>query len=564
MTDETSDNDGAARPTQAGKRVRRSRVGNAGNGPSADGVDKDSTSTTSTPKSPSSGKLRKSSRKGPRAALPSRDEVLTFISESDGKVGKREIARAFGIRGTDKIGLKALLKEMAEDGLLKGNRKRLREPGKLPPVTVLQIVEREDDGEFICVPATWDTEEAPMPRGLIAEDRGAGDGLAGLGDRVLAYVDRFDAADDAGLTFSARVIRKLPRDTRQLLGIFRSHASRAGGSIEPVERKNLRSHGVEGDDTGGAQDGDLVRFELAGNRRLGPPRARITSVLGNPDDQRQISLIAVHAHGIPETFPQAALDELETLAPLDVEARDDLRDIPLITIDPPDARDHDDAVWAAPDDNPDNTGGWIVVVAIADVAHYVRPGSALDRSALERANSVYFPDRVVPMLPEKISNDLCSLRENEERPCLAIRMWFSASGKKIRHRVMRGIMCSRAKLSYVEAQAAIDGRPGPAAAPWLKPVLQPLWAAYAVLREAREKRSPLDLDLPERKIGIGDDGMVASITVPERLDAHRLIEEFMIQANVATAEIPEGLEFFRLRRWVHAVHEWMSPGLQDF
>lgn len=495
--------------------------------------------------------------------MPTRDDVLTFINEQPGKVGKREIARAFGIRGNDKIALKALLRDMSDEGLIKGNRKRMKQPGKLPPVTVLDIVARDNDGEFICKPAQWDeNEEGPTPQGLLASDTRAA--TAGVGDRVLAHIDPIPKDQQDVYAFEARTIKKLSRDERQLLGIYRANAEQKGGTIEPVDRKMLRSHIVQPSDESGAQDGDLVRFTLEGNRRLGPPRARVAAVLGNPDDQRQVSLIALHAHGIPEAFTPAVLAELDDLPSLRESDRTDLRDIPLITIDPPDARDHDDAVWAGPDPDTANAGGWIVVVAIADVSFYVTPDSALDHSALERANSVYFPDRVVPMLPEKISNDLCSLRENEERPCMAFRMIFDRNGYKLKHTVLRGIMRSRAKLSYVEAQQAIDGEPGEAAAPHLETILKPLWQAYASLAAAREKRAPLDLDLPERKIHIGDDGKVVDITVPARLDAHKLIEEFMIQANVAAAEALEA----KRQALIYRAHDAPSPeklnALRDF
>jgi ribonuclease R len=228
--------------------------------------------------------------------------------------------------------------------------------------------------------------------------------------------------------------------------------------------------------------------------------------------------------------------ESEALKTFSQAGRVDLRKTPLITIDPPDARDHDDAVWAAPDDDPANIGGFQTIVAIADVATYVKPGSALDKEARFRGNSVYFPDRVVPMLPERISNDLCSLREKEERPALACFMVFDKSGNKKSHRFTRVTMRSAAKLSYEEAQMAIDGRPSAKAETLVEGVLKPLWAAYAALTKAREKRGPLELDLPERKFVLDEKGHVVRVVTPLRLDAHKLIEEFMIQANVAAAE----------------------------
>ncbi|MGI9407965.1 MAG: ribonuclease R [Hyphomicrobiaceae bacterium] len=529
-----------------------------------------------TPRSSQGGKTKagskaKDTRKSKRTAasaarsMPTKEDILAFVGDATGKVGKREIARAFGIKGPDKVALKAMLRDMTDEGLLKGNRKKLKQPGRLPLVTVIDIVDRDSDGEFVCEPSSWDeNDDGPKPRILLTEAGPRRGAAAGLGDRVLARIQAIPADAQDGYAFEAKIIKKLAREERQLLGIYRANTERKGGIIEPVDRRQLRSHIVHGGDEAKAQDGDLVRFTLEGNRRLGPPRAKVAAILGNPDDQRQVSLIALHAHGIPEAFPPNALAELDDLPALSPNGREDLRDIPLITIDPPDARDHDDAVWAGADPDPKNTDGWIVIVAIADVAFYVRPGSALDRAALERANSVYFPDRVVPMLPEVISNDLCSLRENEERPCMAVRMIFDKAGKKRSHTFLRGIMRSHAKLSYVQAQRAIDGKPDRSAKAHVETILKPLWAAYAALHAAREDRAPLDLDLPERKIRIGEDGRVAEITVPDRLDAHKLIEEFMIQANVAAAEALE----VKRSPLIYRTHDAPSPeklgALKDF
>ena len=354
---------------------------------------------------------------------------------------------------------------------------------------------------------------------------------------MLARISEIDDPS-AGYRFEAFPIKRLPREKRRLIGIFRAHRN-GGGSIEPVDRKQLRSWSIAKGDEGPAKDGDLVRFDLAKKGRFNVPQARVLESIGNPDDQRQISLIAVHSHGIPDDFPESVITESEALTEPTLSGRTDLRDVPLVTIDPPDARDHDDAVYAEPDTDPANAEGWIVLVAIADVAHFVRPDTKLDREAQLRGNSVYFPDRVVPMLPERISNNLCSLREGENRACLVVRMIFDKDGNKRSHAFMRAMMRSAAKLSYQEAQAAIDGQPSDKAGPLLERVLKPLWAAYAAVAAARDKRQPLDLDLPERKILLDEKGRVAKVVTPERLAAHRLIEEFMIQANVAAAETLE-------------------------
>jgi ribonuclease R len=360
---------------------------------------------------------------------------------------------------------------------------------------------------------------------------------AGVGDRVLARITALGA--DAEYPYQARTIKRLPRTTsRSLLGIFRALKD-GRGIIDPIDKKQLKEWTVPRGAAGEAKDGELVRFEIARSARYGVPTARIIERLGNPEAQQAISLIAVHAHGIPDVFPPAVIAEADAAKPVDLGRREDLRDIPLITIDPSDARDHDDAVWAEPDPNPKNEGGWVVIVAIADVAHYVTPESALDTEGRKRGNSVYFPDRVVPMLPERISNDLCSLKEGVARPCLAVRMIFDKSGHKLSHRFLRGLMRSAASLRYEQAQGAIDGRPDETTGPLLDSVLRPLWGAYASVLRARTDRGPLDLDLPERKILLDDKGRVRGVATPQRLDAHRLIEEFMIQANVSAAETLE-------------------------
>lgn len=487
---------------------------------------------------PASGNKPAPGKKAPaKTGLPSKKEILEFLETTSAKAGKREIARAFGIKGADRIALKSLLREMTEDGLLAGSRRKLTRPGLLPSVTVLEIYTRDEDGEFIARPATWDDESGPAPKILMVEGRGNLAATPGIGDRVLARITSQSA--DADYPYHARTIKKLPRTTtRSLLGIFRS-LSDGRGVIDPIDKKQLKEWTVPQGSTDDAEDGELVRFEIARSARYGVPTARVLARLGNPEAQQAISLIALHAHGIPDVFPQDVIAEAEAAKEVELGARVDLRNTPLITIDPVDARDHDDAVFAEPDTDPGNEGGWTVIVAIADVAHYVTPASALDREARKRGNSVYFPDRVVPMLPERISNELCSLKEGVPRPCLAVRMIFDKHGHKKSHRFFRALMRSAASLSYEQAQAAIDGRTDEATGPLLDTVLRPLWGAYESLDKARKARGPLELDLPERKILLDGEGRVRAIATPPRLDAHRLIEEFMIQANVAAAEALE-------------------------
>ncbi len=503
----------------------------------------------------------------PAGTLPTREAILDYMRTASEKVGKREIARTFGIKGGDRGALKALLAGMVEDGTLSGNRKVMREKGVLPPVAALEIVSRDDDGDLVAAPVLWDTADGERPRVLLLPSRGADDEAGrppGVGDRVLARITQLEDRDIQGYRFEAKPIKRLPRERSRLLGIFRASARGGGGNIEPIDRKELRAWTIQAGDEGKAKDGDLVRFDIARSGRYGVPQARVVESLGNPGDQRQISLIAIHVHGLRNEFPDRVLQEVESLEAPTVGGRQDLTQVPLLTIDPIDARDHDDAVFAEADTAPGNPGGWVVIVAIADVAHYVRPGSRIDREAVMRGNSVYFPDRVVPMLPERISNDLCSLREGERRPCLAVRMVFDKHGDKRSHAFSRAMMRSAAKLSYEEAQAAIDGKPSDKCGPLLAPVLRPLWAAYAVLAQARDRRGPLDLDLPERKLVLDGEGRVARVVVPERLSAHRLIEEMMIQANVAAAETLE----LKRRPVVYRVHAEPSKekllALQEF
>ncbi len=324
-------------------------------------------------------------------------------------------------------------------------------------------------------------------------------------------------------------------DTTRIVGIFRK-SSGAGGRIVPSAKKDRGDYHVSRGAEAGARDGELVSAELVRQRGRSLPEARVLERLGDADDPRNISLIAIHTHGIPHIFNAAVLEETAQLKPFARGGREDLRHIPLITIDPADARDHDDAIWAEADAAPENPGGHILLIAIADVAAYVRPGTALDKEAQRRGNSVYFPDRVVPMLPERISNDLCSLKDGEDRPALACFVTIDAKGKKLSHRFVRATIRVAAGLAYEEAQAAINGKATACAQDVLKSTLQPLWQAYAALKHAIAARQPLDLDLPERKILLDDKGNIKDVIVPDRLDAHRLVEAFMIEANVAAAE----------------------------
>jgi ribonuclease R len=477
--------------------------------------------------------------------LPTREQVLAFIAEHPGETGKREIARHFGITGAQRIPLKALLKDLAREGAVETRYRKLKRTDDLPEVTVLEITGRDRDGELIARPVEWPAEAGDAPRIDIAPNRGKDAPAPGIGDRVLARISKRDR------DYTGRIIKVLEKRPATLLGVV------YGSRIEPIDKKQ-KALTLDQADVGKAKDGDLVSLSINVHGRFGLERARIVEVLGSVKNEKAVSMIAIHAHSIPYVFPADVLKEADAAKPATLEHREDWRHEPLVTIDPPDAKDHDDAVMAIPDPDPNNPGGTIVTVAIADVAWYVRPGMALDREAVKRGNSVYFPDRVVPMLPERISNDLCSLREAEDRPALAVRMIFNAQGRKLNHRFHRIMMRSAAKLSYQKAQDVFDGRQTDLDGN-VKTALANLWAGYEILKRGRDAREPLDLDLPERKVIVGPDGGIEKIVVPVRLEAMHLIEEMMIQANVAAAETLEA----KKSPLVYRIHDQPSMAKQE-
>ncbi len=482
--------------------------------------------------------------KKPATQLPSRQQILDWIADNPGDPAKRDIARAFGIKGPLKIELKRMLREMEDDGAVAKKARRYGAPGELPAVAVLEVTGPDRQGDLFARALEWQGE-GEAPRVLVTTARD--DPALGAGDRILVRLTRVEGEDHS---HTARLIRRIGQGARRILGLFRKTTE--GGRILPIDKGETKEWLVGRDATQNARDGELVEAELAGRREaMGLPRARIVARLGDPGAPKAVSLIAIHQHGIPDDFPDAVILEAERQEPADLGDREDLRHLPLVTIDPADARDRDDAVHAHADTDRTNPGGHVIWVAIADVAHYVRPQSALDDEARKRGNSTYFPDRVVPMLPDRLSGDLCSLHQGVDRACLAVCMRIDAQGNKISHRFTRGLMRSQASLAYEAVQAAIDGRPDAQTEPLLDPVLRPLYAAYDSLKRARAVRQPLELELPERRIILSDEGKVLSVALKERYDAHKLIEEFMVLANVAAAE-----ELERLKRpLLYRVHE---------
>lgn len=476
--------------------------------------------------------MAKASKRPQPAGLPSREQILRFIEDSPGAVGKREIAKHFALRGSDKIALKALLKDMTDEGVVDmAPGRAFHKHGGLPKVTVLRVAAVEGDAVW-AVPDRWEGG-GPAPR-LRVMEKGRKSAL-GVGDRILARTE------ERGSGHVAHPMKKLQSGGESVIGVLVADTGPGGKPmtwLRPADKRARFDFAVA--DMGDAAIGDLVRAELSGR---GPAtKARVIDRIGDPFAPRSLSMIAIAKHDIPHVFGDETLAEAERAAtlPLTPEGREDLRDLPIVAIDPADARDHDDAVWAIPDEDPGNKGGWKAIVAIADVSYYVRPDGALDREAWRRGNSVYFPDRVVPMLPETLSAGVCSLKAGQDRAAMACHLTVDKHGKVTSWRFTRALVRLRANIAYERAQAAYD-----AAAPdkgWdadVLPALRHLWGCWTLLAKARAARSPLDLDLPERQVILDAQGNIAEIRVRERLDAHRLIEDYMIAANVAAAKALE-------------------------
>jgi ribonuclease R len=491
-------------------------------------------------------------KKAKPTRFPTQEQILAFIRESEGKVGKREIARAFQLKGAERIRLKALLKEMVADGSIDcGEKRQLALPGKLPEVVVVQVIGADEDGDLWARPIHADPSDAE-PRIVIVEARRL-DRPLGAGDRVLVRLQQTDAD-----LYEARPIRRLDSRAQRVVGLL-ERAREGHFRLVPTDKRMKSELHVHPKDVAGAKPGEIVVVEAEPARRLGQPRARVIERVGLAGEASSISLISVAEHSIPMEFSPAALAQAKASGPAPLGNRRDLRDMPLVTIDGADARDFDDAVFAEADSDPANPGGWRLVVAIADVAYYVPAGSALDKTARERGNSVYFPDRVVPMLPEELSNGWCSLKPNEDRPCMVVEIVVDAQGEKRRHRFTRALMRSCARLTYEQVQRAADGRHDETTMRLNDAVIGPLYGAFRSLSKARLRRGTLELDLPERVIHLGSDGHVSGIEPRQRLDSHRLIEEFMIAANVCAAEALEK----RRQPCMYRIHDMPDPARID-
>lgn len=454
--------------------------------------------------------------------LPDREAILAFIRQSPSSVGKREIARAFHLKGAEREALKQLLAEMEEDGLLdSGPGRSLHMGGGLPRVAVL-IVESAEGARIRARPERWGHDGEP-PEVLVAPGNSPGRRHERLqaGDRILTRISGEPPR------YLGSVIKRLARGHATLIGVVQKDG-KGGLHLQPVDKRSRRRwpihHGAE------VEPGMLVRAELKGAGARSA--AHITEHLGDPfASGLSLSDIAIAAKGIPAEFAAGVEEDARRSEGRQLGPREDWTAIPFVTIDPPDARDFDDAVYAEADGD-----GWRLLVAIADVSWYVRPGTALDRSAFDRGNSIYFPDKVVPMLPEALSAGACSLKAGPDKAVLAADIRLSGDGEIQAWSFHRARVRMVENLAYQQAQDIIDGK---AASHLKEAVLEPLWGCWRALMTARARRDPLGLELPEKRVLLDAEGRIADIVLRERFDAHRVIEEMMIAANVAAAKALE-------------------------
>lgn len=463
-----------------------------------------------------------------------KEQIFEFIQSSRTPVTKREIARAFNIKGGEhRVTLKQILKSLEKEGtIIKQAGGAYSAPSGLPAVSVVEVYQIDIDGDVLARPLEWNAAlKGDAPRIEIMPDKKFFKDMR-EGSRALVRLSRTKEN-----IYEAKIIRTVDQGSRyeggMVIGMVR--IQKRGAILCPTDKRARHDFDIAQEDLNNARDGDLVSAELLPSQGLHRKKVRVREVIGKQDDPRAISLISLHEAGLNESFPARVVAETKDMNVPPLGKREDLRDVPLVTIDGADARDFDDAVFAEKLED----GSYHLIVAIADVAHYVTFGSALDQEAQKRGNSTYFPDRVVPMLPEALSNDLCSLRPKEPRASVAVHMWIDANGKLLRYKFVRALIRSAARLTYEQVQAAHDGNPDDTTGVLMDLVIRPLYAAYDILDKARQHRGALDLDLPERQIVIDAKGNMTGVKTRERFASHKLIEEFMILANVAAASAIE-------------------------
>lgn len=497
----------------------------------------------------------------PLNGLPDDETLLKAINESR-TLDVGALAQAYGLKGDERRALRQRLKSLSSSGKIdKTGRKTFQAQGSLPETGVAEGVFLDENGDLWVQWGQAETgrrherdriaspNKAPLAR-LLPIAASTNSPAPAVGDRLFV---RFDKIDDQ---WTAKLIKLLDQGAKRFVGVARQ--SRHGFKLESVDRKSRDVYQVPDATSLNLKDGDicLAQSSAGAGHMYGPKPCRILEVIGTEADPKCASVMAIANHGLKIGFAPETEREAENATLPALGKRTDLRHLDLITIDPVDARDHDDAVYALFDTDEKNQGGVIVWVAIADVAHYVTSGSSLDREAKEKGNSTYFPDRVEPMLPHALSSNLCSLRPNEDRASLVVKLVFDDQGMKKSHRFYRALIRSRAKLSYEQAQNAFDGAFDETTKPLWESILAPLWQAHALLTKGRLTRHPLEINSPERKVHLNEDGTVRAIEPRPSLEAHKLIEEMMIQANVAAAE---SLEAQRLGL-IYRVHE--APSME--
>ena len=462
--------------------------------------------------------------------LPTEKDLVELIKKSGKALSRREIAKKYRLSPTDRRALGATLKLLAEEGKIRrGRNRRYTATNFIPSVSILEVAGLDEDGDIILRLTDRRFQTAsPRIQAAIRQVKGP---APGIGDRVLARLEQ------KGSIYIAQIIKRLEKKSSNIIGIFRRKPDL--GIVEPSDRRVKTNFFVNSRETSGAEDGELVECEAVAGREQGLPIARVITKFGAGNCPSSIVAALVAKHEIPKQFSTAALLQAKKSGVASMEGREDLREIPLITIDDESARDFDDAVWA---ERSDTDNGWHLIIAIADVASYVRPEDALDKAAQERGNSVYFPNTVIPMLPEELSNGWCSLVPKADRPCIAVDIWIDEKGQKTHHRFRRAMMRSAARLTYSQVQNFRDGIVEKDLSKLPPNLIPDLYGAFKALDSARRQRGVIDLSLPEKKITVGQDNLILGVETRVRLNSHRLIEEFMILANVCAAETLETLK----------------------
>lgn len=447
-------------------------------------------------------------------------DIINFLNSDNKPVTKNQLLKAFGIKSADKKAFTKTINNMVTEGILEKTSGSYSLVNTIPNILVLEIDEISSNGTITATPA--DTKYSSAKNLKITIQNIPKNEEIIKGHRVLARIHK------QGSVYKADIIRALDRPKNKIIGLV--HKENNNYLLLPTDKKLKARYKISQRDLNGALPDQLVEAEIQPSRNRYTKDVRVIKTLNQKSDKNTFSEISIREAGLRDHFPETVIHETKNMKVPGLEGRDDLLSIPLVTIDGPDARDFDDAVWSNKTED-----GAEIIVAIADVSYYVRPGSELDNEAYLRGNSTYFPDRVIPMLPEKLSNDLCSLRPNENRACIFTKMKIDNKGQLKSYKFGRGLMKSVARLTYEQVQSAKDGSPDTITAPLIKNVIEPLYKVFDILQKARIKRHAMELDLPERKILVNDNNEMIGITQRVRLDSHKLIEEFMILANVAAA-----------------------------